>query len=440
MTMDEFEKRQAIDRLRSMLPDYIMECGLAEAGFTSDKGGKFRCPSCGHTIALYSDKSSGTWRINTFGKCDHFGYHGDYPSDAAGILLAMEGKIVSRETLAEANSRLLGNTWTQTEHVARFKEIEEKRKESVIVREANVEKNREIVRHNVAFGDNIPPEGQALLKKRGIEISSLSPYVKEHIGFAHDVWLNKLSEDGKYSVSAVMFALGSKNEKGEYVSWQGRKVTSDKSDFEKGSVRFVTVGDSNVFMPELIDEFIQAKDTLPIFITEGPFDCLSYHVLGAKCISVQGAGNREYVIQRFTEGLKEAGKKTIVLDYDHDTAGQSGGQSLFASLSAISPDALILRHPGYYTKKDCKDANDFLQKYEKTFRVQIQIFNEVASQYNAGLLTAKCAQALVDSMEGTRRLHWTKHIIPALKLNRRMMESYINKDGIEVPEVQNADK
>lgn len=411
-------------KLNQMLPSYIDQCGLAEKDFSITRGGNFHCPVCGHSIGLFWKNSANPprWCINTYGKCRHFGINPEYPNDATGIYLAITGQNNNWENLQDAKSHLIGVVLTQ-----KFIEnISEKKKEEENYKKLATEKNIELVRTQAQWGRNISEKGRMILKKRDIDIEKLPQDVIEQIGFVENLKLFHLfkREDGKtqydFGLDAILFALGQKID-GNFNSFQGRRISEDNYEKEH-KYRFLNIGTTDIFLTNQIDRLQEPDFTKALFITEGPFDCLSYYMNNSVAISVQGAGNLKKIIAKLSEILKTTRRGTIIVDYDLDDAGQTGSSQFIKAIKEINPETLILKHPGFYPS--CKDCNDFLRFFPEDLKIQTQILNEIAYLYKKRLLTKTLSIMLVDIMQGRKKQDWIDLVQPVLKEIRKIEKIY----------------
>jgi len=406
-------------RLNLMLPSYIIQRGLDRKGFNGTNGGNFICPVCKNSLGLYWEKNANPsrWAINSFGHCPHFGYQGQYPADAAGIELATEGLSSSWENLQNAKKRLIGTSSRYND------EYLEKKKEDEKLKSKRSQMNADLILNDSQWADNISEEGRALLNKRCIDLSILEDDVKEHIGFLKNeklyyLYNNPEGERYKYPVSAVVFALGEKEE-GVFKGFQGRKVNG--SDYEKNKkYRFLTSGVSDIFLPKKLECLQDPEFDRCLFITEGPFDCLSYYMKNGTAVSVQGAANLDKIITKLSEILPSCDRCTIVIDFDFDLAGENSSENLIQRIVSLNNNALILRHPGHYLEKD---ANDFLRSYPNMFSIQLSILNEIARQYKSGIITKKTALTCNAYLHDRPREMWETGVVKFLKDNR---DNYAN--------------
>lgn len=409
-------------RLNLMLPSYIIQNSLDKKGFSSTTGGFFSCPVCQQKMALFwNDKvSPARYGIRAF-HCNHYGYNSEYPNDASGILLGLSAKDPSSlENLKWAKEAILGPTENNIDNseALKKKQAEEKKIHN------RVQMNMDIVKSKTHWAGDMGNSGSSLFLSRGIDVSRLDEDIRQRLGYLENERLYYLDPEKQMydkPVFAVEFALGDKD---SYTGYQGRRVRGESFESNK-KFRFLNVGESNLFLPEKLSLISDEGYEKALFITEGPFDALSYYMAGGVALSLQGAGNLDRLIRRLSDILESSDPKAlIVIDFDYDQAGDDFSANLISVLQQKSKNAIIVRHPGFYI--NVKDCNEALQHYPRALAYQVSVINELARQYKRSLVTKKVAQAWFETMK--ENFDWKNNIVRLLRTNKNITEKYNEKE------------
>lgn len=102
-----------------------------------------------------------------------------------------------------------------------------------------------------------------------------------------------------------------------------------------------------------------------VFVTEGPFDAMSFHEVGAAAVALNSTSNYKKLIEYLTEHPTEA---TLVICLDNDDAGKKAAAELEAGLQRLNISSI--RGNSIFAKY--KDANDALTADRAAFEGAIQ--------------------------------------------------------------------
>lgn len=371
------ETSAEIELINESMPDMIMEADLFKHGeknrFSRSKGGKFRCPICGRSLALY--RSSGRWCINSFGHCSHFGYGGEYKNTAFGLYSALNG--VDEKT---AYRRLLGG-WEMLGEEAEKKAREMRRRAEECRNEMSMtaRKNIDSCRNDSSWGCRIAAEGRRLLGLRGIDIDMLPESIADDVGYISTEMLS--SRGSGYHVEGIVFRVGES-------SFQIRRTTHGRyvRKNEGRENRFLSYGTGGCFSRGSLS----VCDGSPLFVTEGPFDALSLYAAGAsRVVALIGAANRTVLM----EELKKVGPYPVAICMDDDETGESSASKLAEELGSMGFPAFVFPMNG-----GCHDVNDFLMKNRKGLCRRVSIATEISRRISSGRIGLPDVYGICDSL------------------------------------------
>lgn len=395
------EKRTAL----AYLPSVVERNGLEiEGQWKKGKGGKFHCPCCSETLGLYFDRNLGRNTINNFsGNCTHFGKNGEYPSDAIGIEMACRGLVANGENAHMVYDSLFGTSFSSWDAQKKFNDQYEKNRSRESEKTDRVqESNIKVLNGKLDFMVKSDFTGK-LLAKRGIDEKDLSSSIREKIGTATGIYLDKADgSDKKQLWYGLVFCLGSPDEKGNYGSFQCRRTTDyhltefvTKPEKGKGSPRFFTCGPSKVFN----EEELRMKTEYPLFVCEGSLDAISVlcllnrtkHNMPTSAIGLNGVGNTSYLLDE----IKAMDKSRVVyLVFDSDEAGKKGRDRLAEKLK--EEGITVLPFPG---NAGYKDANELLMKKPNKGKALFTILDGVGLACTKGLITPDHAKEIIAGLK-----------------------------------------
>ena len=365
-------------RVKERMPELIMKYDLftdrERYSFSPEHGGVFRCPVCGHRIAIYRKKGSASnpWGLNGFGHCTCFGDNG-HAKDIFGLYAAIRG-ISDDEAFRELMDNELG---ISDDAKTRSDEFLKTRNEEAERKRLASEESMLSAYSTALFGTAMPRKGREYLRKRGIILSELPESIVSSIGYLPPTDI--LSKNGKtYKAEGIVFRLWNNSYQlrrtryGEYVS--------------KGGPRFSTAGPAYPFNVESIGA------SSPLLLTEGPFDAISAAELGmTSTVALVGAGNRSYI----GELIRTSGYRGIVfIGFDYDTAGRKGARALSNALKTIE-GITVLPAPlsgGY------GDMNAFLIADKERARKRIRILRGIAENLSSGAMAEESAREMLSRL------------------------------------------
>lgn len=374
---EENNKRE----LKAMLARYILSLDLFEGNeralFSPLSGGVFRCPVCKKRIALFlKDKSiTDPYGINNFSHCSHFGKGGEYPSDIFGLYAAVNGLSVK-----ESFKKLMNGEEPQllnSERNFTFKNVVD----TVAKKKSEIENsNIESITASALWGEKMSKEGKALLKKRGIGESVLKSSIGDKIGYISSLTL-KGRTGRNFTTSGIVFALGSKER-----SYQIRRTR--EGEYVKkmqGDFRFFSIGEAKPFNEEAI---CSSSSFSPLFVTEGPFDALSFALFKVNAVATIGAANHKKILSAIRE--KEE-KITVLLCFDKDTAGKKGSELLKKELKDAGINSLI-----FPSTPDNTDFNDYICSNRKSAEKRVCFAKGLGCSLSAGIINEATANRLIE--------------------------------------------
>lgn len=380
----------------------------------------FKCPCCTEEtgkLGLYRPKyaSSTNWMIRTFNGCTHFGKNGEYPGDAIGILMAIYGDN-NIENAKKAISYLgytatgltRGESNINKEEREKIRERirqknEKEQQEAINARNRITEKNLAEIKEKTLWGDKLPEKAKNLLKTRGIDTLKLGPQMLSSIGWAERVSVEKLSGDGKYTITGIVFDLGSQGYQLRKVDRYHKAflpaVVVSKEGEEEKKVRFLTFGEGHTFNAGI---FNRADTKKPFYVTEGPIDAVTFEqvinetehrVMSRQVLSVQGCENEEYLAKE----IEACGKETTVfIAFDDDEPGESAKEKMTARLSKIK-GIKILPFPGYM---GYKDMNEMWTNLPEKTPQYIQMVDAIGSYVADGRLSVEEGVEMLKQLKG----------------------------------------
>ena len=345
------------------LPRYVQQCCHTEKGYSTLKGGLFRCPICGGKGKVFRKSGDYPYSITMY-QCSHFMRGSEYPGDSFGIYAATHGMSTDEAFRALMKSEG-GYAPPSPDSAKRLKEQEEKRRQEELAwaqkKADSIAQNRQTLEAHTSWGSAIQGTGKTLLEARGIHVDQLPPAYADLVGYLPSTSFVSMYQDSHYPVEGVVFRLGD----GAYQVRKTHGSTYVSKD-EKTS-RFITLGDAWPFGLEAEDR--DSSD--PLFITEGPFDALSLVAAGARrVVSLQGCANLSHI----TETLRTVPRRGrgVILAFDSDEAGKEHMDILYDALkdSPVVP----MKAPVFSDEKaGISDASDWLQKDPTGLRTLVKI-------------------------------------------------------------------
>lgn len=351
-------------RIIADLPHYIQQYCTTEKGFSTAKGGLFRCPVCGGKSKLYRQSNPDhPYNIKAF-QCDHLSPGSEYPGDSFGIYAATHGM-----TTAEAFRELMetegGYAPPSPDSAKKLKEQEEKRRQEALrweqMKAKSLSQNLDALESKTSWGTDMEEAGKTLLETRGLHPEDLPASYARLVGYLPKTTFTSQYQDSHYPMEGIVFKLGTE-------AYQIRKTHgSTYVRKEEKTARFMTLGDAHPFGLEAEDR--DSSD--PLFITEGPFDALSLVAAGAKrVVSLQGCANLSHI----TENLRTVPRRGrgVILAFDSDEAGREHMDILYDALkdSPVVP----IKAPVFSDEKaGISDASDWLQKDPAGLRTLVKI-------------------------------------------------------------------
>ena len=351
-------------RIIADLPHYIQQYCTTEKGFSTVKGGLFRCPVCGGKSKLYRQSNPGyPYTVKTF-QCDHLSPGSEYPGDSFGIYAATHD-LTTAEAFRELMETEGGYAPPSPDSAERLREQEEKRRQEALrweqMKAESLSQNRDALESKVSWGTDMEEAGKSLLETRGLHVEDLPASYARLMGYLPKTTFISQYQDSHYPIEGIVFKLGTE-------AYQIRKTHgSTYVGKEEKTSRFMTLGDAFPFGLEAED----TDSSDPLFITEGPFDALSIVAAGAKrVVSLQGCAN----LSRIVENLRAIPRRgrCVLLAFDADEAGKEHMDILHKELqdSPVIPIKAPLFADG---KQGISDASDWLQKDPEGLKALVRI-------------------------------------------------------------------
>lgn len=375
--------------LKMMIPGYIMDLNLFKGNeasrFDKVNGGVFRCPICGKRIALFlkDNATKDPYGINNFAHCTHFGSNGEYSSDIFGLYAAVN-RISQKESfnILMDGKDLSFKTGNRTP-ISFVKDVNDFNKRNSREKETIDKHNADNLK-KAQWGKEISKEGKALLRKRGISEEVLNTPIGNYVGYAPSVTLK--SRSGKpFKTEGIVFALG----KEKNLSFQIRRTRENcfvsKSDRD---FRFFSVSDTEPFN---MDAIINSSENSPLFVTEGPFDALSFTLFSVNAVATIGAANHKKILS----ALRETDKKmTVVLCFDKDSAGIKGAEQLKREIEENGIKTII-----FPSTPDKTDFNDYICNNRKSAEQRVVFAKALACSLSHNIINEDEAKNLIKNLE-----------------------------------------
>lgn len=404
-----------------------------------------------------------------FGSGKDFGRGGKYPGSVSGLELAANGydpTIEGWKALFYLNDNdIAKNKWEIKEkEKARYskynysgykgnqktkepvisvvtaeekKKQEEERKEAEIKFDQIRNKNLEIIMKGIESGEIVFPEKDPatgkvkvpeiihdVLAMRGIDSNSVPTGTLLKVGFiwgrdrfqntngikliknSGEEYLNELKglifklDEGGYQVRCMKGYKGGKQNPLHFVT---------KATEEQEGMRFVTTGKAS---PCGFRDALGDREGKPLIIVEGVIDKISIdNISNGKfdVVALQGAGNRQYVLQG-AEILKKQGR-LIVIALDGDGAGCACGEALINGEGEGRNHQkgfkdfgiTTLKWPGCLTRQNTdgkyinKDINELLLNDKESAKRLIAVISEIADVTAKGLWSKEILRNIENS-------------------------------------------